>query len=383
MIAHFFDDPRHRKSEELAFFAERKLLTGSIAEALVDFAQAARLEEENAYEVTLEFTKVRSVLAISAVALWLRAKQWDEAARAGCRFLSEPQTLLPEGCREIQILVDRAWRFRELQTELGTSLDGFVGLEAKLSGGSIRTGLAPTHVVAERRDIMETMILRVREWRAKKAFRKAGRSSFADKIAIYEAPALAASFTIRFLVGIPGQQMTPGAEGSAEDVVNNLIHLAEAASEGPDVLEKAVDDGGYAKAFLQSFRDLSADGSTVGAVELGTFGTLARESRVYLLPETRGNLSRALRVDSQTQQTQFEGVLKAVNLRGPKPAITIERYDRSPQKLRIAKGKHDDTIGPKLNRKVRIICRREVMQDGEAEEWADDVIPLEETSRDS
>jgi len=67
-----------------------------------------------------------------------------------------------------------------------------------------------------------------------------------------------------------------------------------------------------------------------------------------------------------------------VSLRGREPTIWVERESGSPIRLRIAKGEHDDTIGPKLNRPVRVIGRHDVSEDGEAEEWADDVVLLDD-----
>jgi hypothetical protein len=133
-IERFFDDPRSRRSEELAFFAERAEQTGDLAAALAKFAEAAKLEEENALDVPGDVPRVRSVLAISAVALWLRAEQWEEAARAGCAFLSASGALTADGRRELKALVDRAWRSVELETIFGRDRDAFAGVEARLIG---------------------------------------------------------------------------------------------------------------------------------------------------------------------------------------------------------------------------------------------------------
>ncbi len=105
----FFDNPRRRRSEELAFFAERAERAGDLPAARAQYAEAARLEEENALAIPADVPRVRSVLAISAVALWLRAEQWDEAARAGRAFLAVPNALTHDGLRELESLVDRAW----------------------------------------------------------------------------------------------------------------------------------------------------------------------------------------------------------------------------------------------------------------------------------
>lgn len=126
-IEPFFLDPRRRRSEELAFAAERADDRGDAASALVQYAEAAKLEEANALDVPGEVPRVRSVLAISAVALWLRAEQWEEAARAGCAFLAVPNTLTPDGVRKLRSLVDRAWRALTLsssRTRSGAKQEG-------------------------------------------------------------------------------------------------------------------------------------------------------------------------------------------------------------------------------------------------------------------
>lgn len=109
MIRKFFNDERHRSSEELAFVAEREERKSDLPAALTHYAESARLEEECALAVPGDVPKIRELFAVSAVSLWLRAERWGEAARAGCAFLAQPDKLTPDGVRAIQKLVDRAW----------------------------------------------------------------------------------------------------------------------------------------------------------------------------------------------------------------------------------------------------------------------------------
>lgn len=375
-IERFFDDPRHRRSEELAFFAERAERTGDIPSALSQYGEAASLEEENALEVPGEVPRIRSVLAISAVALWLCAEQWEQAARAGCAFLATPQGLTVDGRRELQSLVDRAWRSTELEAMFGPERDGFAGLEARLVGGSVRVGIAPAPVVAERREALIPMFYRVAEWRAKKKFRRAGPSSFAASLEVIEAPARAASFGIRLFVGRVGQQVIAEEPNHPRDVIAAFLDLASAAAEGR--LASATGDADYAKAFTRAFRDLAGDGNQVSRVELTSVGSRSARQPVSLGSEERAALTSSLTQRDSARPLRLEGVLKSVNLRGREPAIVIEVEKVSPVRLRIAKGEHDDTIGPKLNRRVRVLGRHDVTEDGEAEEWADDVVLLED-----
>lgn len=374
----FFNDPRHRRSEELAFLAERAERTGDLARALDQYAESASLEEENAHAVPGDLPKIREIFAISAVALWLCAERWDEAARAGCAFLAQPHKLTPDGVREIKKLVERAWRTREVEQTLGK--DGtFVSVEATLSGGLVRQGLAPSTLVAERRDVLAPLLVRVAEWRSHKKYRRAGPSTLATSYDIFEAPAVGGSYSLRLYLGQTSQQMLDAVAASPKDVVDQLLGLAEAIAAGPDELRRMVEDEAYAKVFLRAFRDLAPDGRSVERVDLGSMARGRMTQAATLTPETRERLTTSLRRQGEEKPVSIDGVLKSVNLRGAEPRIGVDTT-AGVRLFRIAKGEHDDTIGPKLNRTVRILGRRRLNEDSEPEDWADDVVLLEDTA---
>jgi hypothetical protein len=307
-VEQYFLDPRRQRSQELAFAAERTEDSGDLAAALAYYADAARLEEENALGVPGDTPRVRSVLAVSAVALWLRAERWDDDARAGCAFLAEPTKLTPDGLRAIRKLVDRASRTSEVEHALGTG-GVYVPVEATLSGGLVREGLAPSTVVAERRDVLAPLLMRVAEWRNHKRYRRAGPSTLANRYDIFEAPAIAGSFALRLYVGATEQQMLDGVAASPKDVVEHFLSLAEAVASGPDEMRRI----------------------TQVAVLTGT---------------TRQSLSTALRREGEEKPISLDGVLKSVNLRGTQPRIGVDVAD-GVRFFHTAKGEHDDTIGPK------------------------------------
>ena len=100
-VEQFFLEPRRRRSQELAFEAERADDRGDVAAAIGHYAEAARLEEENALDVPGDVPRVRSVLGLSAVALWLRAEHgvqtdkknrviaWQDIALGSNRFSND------------------------------------------------------------------------------------------------------------------------------------------------------------------------------------------------------------------------------------------------------------------------------------------------------
>jgi hypothetical protein len=375
-IVQAFDDPRHRRSEELAFLAERAERKGELAAALTHYAESARLEEESALDVPGDVPEVRELFAVSAVALWLRAERWSEAARAGCAFLGQPDKLTPDGAHAIQDLVDRAWRTAEVERAVGK--DGtFVPVEATLSGGLVRQGLAPSTLVAERRDVLAPLLVRVAEWRSHKKYRRAGPSTLASSYDIFEAPAIGGSYSLRLYVGATAQQGNDGA-ASPMDVVEHFLALAEAVAVGPEELRRIVEDDAYAKVFLRGFRDLAPDGRSVARVELGSMVRGRVTHAAALTQETRERLTISLRRQDEEKPVSLDGVLKSVNLRGDVPRIGVDT-ETGMRVFRIAKGEHDDTIGPKLNRRVRILGMRRVNDAGETDEWADDVVLLEDS----
>jgi hypothetical protein len=379
MIESFFDDPRHRESEERAFFAEHTERAGDLTHALVDFAKAAALEEANALDVPGTQARVRTLLGISAVSLWLRAERWEDAARAGCALLARPDELTPDGRRELRLLVDRAWRYDEIKLAFGEGT-AYATLEARLSGGLVATGIAPHLVVAERRDVLAPLLFRAGELKENRTFRKAGPSALAATIAVYEAPAIAASYGLRlYVVARNPQQAIESTAVTPRGIVEAFLEIASAAAEGPERLATVVPNPQYAKAFLRGFRDLAPDGVTVGEV---SFSTLARGRpviRATLAPQQRINLTRSLAIVTGEKPVAVEGVLKAINLRGKRPSIAIEAEPQVAH-FRLRKGEHDDTIGPKLNRHVRVVGTEKKHADGEVEHWASDVLVIEDTA---
>jgi hypothetical protein len=106
------EDPRRRQGEALAFEAERARKAGDEARAIALFAQAAELDEEVAQEAPASEPRARSVLAISAVALWLDAHRREEAARTACAFLARPEMLTEQGKADLEELLERAFHER-------------------------------------------------------------------------------------------------------------------------------------------------------------------------------------------------------------------------------------------------------------------------------
>jgi len=105
-----FDDPRGRRSEQLAFEAERAANTGELDTARALFAQAAELEEQVVADTDPAQPRVKSVLAVSAVALWYKAHRLTRAQALARHYLAAGVALEEASIRELRALIHEARR---------------------------------------------------------------------------------------------------------------------------------------------------------------------------------------------------------------------------------------------------------------------------------
>lgn len=85
----YFDDPRHRESERLTLEAEQALKADDVDGCMRFYRAAAELEEAVALDVPKTLPRTRGTLAISAVALWLKALEFEKAKKLAEAFLNE------------------------------------------------------------------------------------------------------------------------------------------------------------------------------------------------------------------------------------------------------------------------------------------------------
>ncbi len=89
-----FDDPRAKQVDDLAFRAERAEKAGDEATARTLHAEAAVLESALAKDVSPDAPRVHGLLAVSAVARWIRAGRRDEAERLARESLRDRRLTL-------------------------------------------------------------------------------------------------------------------------------------------------------------------------------------------------------------------------------------------------------------------------------------------------
>jgi Zn-dependent peptidase ImmA (M78 family) len=105
----------HRYAGDLAGQAERMLTQGQTAEAATLYLQAARIESQVLADIPAERPKTRAVLAVSSLALFLKAAAYEEGLEYGTHVLSSEPPLPDFAIPDIQELVNDL-RLRRDQT---------------------------------------------------------------------------------------------------------------------------------------------------------------------------------------------------------------------------------------------------------------------------
>lgn len=103
-----FDDNLAREVDEYAWAAQLAARQGRRREANELYAKAAALEQEAAQSQWDGPIELRSVLAVSAVALWYKAGRWPEMRRLTHRWLAEHARLTASARAELHDLLQRA-----------------------------------------------------------------------------------------------------------------------------------------------------------------------------------------------------------------------------------------------------------------------------------
>ena len=259
-----FADPRRRQSEELALRAEQTWAAGQRVEACKLFAEAAALEQEVALAVSGGSIRIRGVLAISAVALWYKAGEFARAKHLAYVFLADGEHLSEQGKKDLEELVDRC--SREGETARLVNDLGMIPVDVKLNGGRVGVGVAPAAATQKRRQAVNALLMRSADLEAGNAYRDRGESELSgDEIEVFEVPALAASYGMRFYVATGIQQKTAPTV-TPEKVVGRFLSLALAAENGPQAVRDAIADPQYAKAFIDGFGEIAPDGDDIGTV---------------------------------------------------------------------------------------------------------------------
>jgi hypothetical protein len=349
----------HKASEEHAIQAHALSRDGKALEALEVYAHAARLEQEALNAVDPAKNRTKGITAVSAVALWYKAEQYDRAEQLAYAMLADP-TIPTFARKDLRDLVQAIWTESAKQSAAVGFLPGQVLVSVK--GGEVITGGAPLDLIVEKVQTIQAMFYRTVEFVKDLPLRTRGAAPHEIQESCRPWLFQAAPGSYQFAIAIqePKQRDFFKEEVAPDLLAQQFLHILRAtASEDPQEIESVVSKPEYRKAFLNLARNLAPTGASFGSIE---FRTPAGGGPVSITSESRAVINDAIRrsrpktVETSEDLTEeFFGILRAVDLEDDSLTVVVEGQRVAVTGLEDAM---DDVIGPMVNKKVKLTALR-------------------------
>jgi len=352
----------HTQSERFAADAELAARQGASERSRALYRLAAQAEAHALAELDVTKTRTLGITAVSAVALWYKARDYPQAQRIAHQWLAT-DLLPPFAVEQLQDLLQTMW------SDLVRERAGvkFTGGEVLVSvkGGEIVTGGAPLDLIVRKVEEVRALLYRTAELLMRAPHRKRGPPSAEIQEMCRPWLFQAAPGSYQFVVRVqqPAQMdLFPDAAVQIEKIATTFLHIIKATADGPeDALAQVVPDLEYRATFLKLTRNLAPTGQVFSQLELRPFS--ATDVRpIILLPGSREAINHTLKKqrmpppDAATrEEVQLRGVLRALHLDQDWLEITIDNSTgQKPVRIYEAGETVDDVVGPMVNREVLI-----------------------------
>ena len=353
----------HRESEELAATAETAVRSGDLHEALRLYRRAA--ESEVRALDALEGSKPRTlgITAISAVALYYKAKAYPEAEHLAYRWL--PDTNLPAfATKQLRELLQLVWTDATTGAEPVRFAPGDVLISVK--GGEVVYGGAPLDLIVRKVSEVEKMFYRVTEFLMDRPLRVRGEPPRDVKEMARPWLFQAAPGSYQFMVRVqepPQQSLFESRTPAVSAISKTFLNVVRASATDPSgALVRVVPNPEYRRTFLRMTRNLAPTGRTFDRLDIRDAGETQSHAISLAAPirsEINAKLSQERDEEPQkdTRREPVRGVLRALDLDQQWIVVTDlqnpdthTRIQRTPEAL-------DDMIGPMVNQQVIIETR--------------------------
>ena len=350
----------HTASETAAIQAEEAFRGGDSANARILYQRAAESEEQALAVVDWSKTRTRGITAVSAVALWYKALEFQRAEQLAHSMLADSQ--LPGFARvELRALVQAIWTEVSKQSANVGFLPGQVIVSVK--GGEVITGGAPLDLIVEKVQTIQAMFYRTIEFIREMPLRPRGAPAREIQEScrpwlFQEAPG---SYQFSVAIQEPVQRDFFKEDMRPDMVARQFLQILQAASNHDQTeLESVVPKADYRNVFLKLSRNLAPTGKNFGSIE---FQTPTGEGLIALTPEARSTMNLTLKktrpadaAESPGQDEELAGTLRAVDLDRDSLVVTVA--DEAIQVVGLGDAM-DDLIGPMVNKRVKVqVVRR-------------------------
>jgi len=354
----------HRKSEELAALAEGALRAGEYASAIALYRDAGREEAHALSMVSPETPKTMGVSAVSAAALYFKAKEYDLAERLAVSCLARDD--MPEFASEqLKGILQTVWNERLFRASGVEFVRG--ELIVGVAGGLVAVGAAPLDLVHRKVEEVKNLFFRAVEMLLDLPLRIHGApaSELREQFRPWMVQAPAGSYQFALRVEKPKQfELFAAATPDVEEVTNRLFGIVSAAATGSiEAIEDRIPREDYRDCFIKQVRNLAPTGKTFERLTIKATGREDLAPAVFSV-QSRRVLTDSLRArtpmspeETSAVREQLVGILRGVQL--DKDWIEIAE-ERSQQTIRILQAGDaiDDIVGPLVNHKVTVDVTR-------------------------
>jgi hypothetical protein len=322
------------------------------------FRQAAQAERRALDRLDVAKARTRGITAVSAVALWFKAEDYDQAEQLAYSMLGDPN--IPEFARaDLRNLVQAIWTEAAKRAAGVTFVPGQVLVSVK--GGEVVTGGAPLELIVDKMQTIQSMFFRTVEYVQGVSHRTEATPSREIQESCRPWLFQSSPGSHQFSVAIqkPMQADFFREDVEPERIAQHFLEIVRAsAADDAAALENLVPDKSYRSTFLQLARKLAPTGKTFDQIEFRTTGD---DTPVCLGVESRGNIKKNLRSMSPPQAKvadvsyELRGTLRAVHLDQDWLEIVV---DDVPTRVEGLQDTVDDVIGPMVNRLVVVKTTR-------------------------
>ena len=341
----------HRDAQDAAQQAEALVRRGDLHRARSLYNQAAQAEARALAATPVDKPRTYSILAVSVVALWYKARAFDQAEAAAFRALAAEQT--NEWARaQLRELLEATWNERDMLAQgLGDIHDRIL---VSLTGGQVGYGSAPLGLAVQAQNAMSSLVTRVAEWLGGFPLRRRGSPS-PDLLAVFQLRiATAQPGSYKFAIDLAGAEQPElfGSRVKVGDVADKVMDFIASAVGPVEDLERSMPDADYRTALLQLLHGTAPNGKNFGELGVCRQGRDLEPRLVLVDREARERIGRSIRHEQiiDTLGGEVRGVLRALNL--DQGSLTIVDDEGKSTPCQAAPGMLDDVVGPWVNTRV-------------------------------
>jgi hypothetical protein len=354
----------HSNSEKLASEAELAVRAGEVQQAEELYWRAAEEEVAALSDLAPGRERTLGITAVSAVALWYKARDYARAESYALTFLAN-RTLPEFAMHQVRSLLNMIWTATAAEKAGIKFVSGDVLVSIK--GGEVIHGGAPLDLIVQKVEGIQATLYRTVEMLLDLPLRRRGAPPTDVQAMfrpwLFQAPAGSYQFAVRMQE--PQQrELWEGRRPTVDALTATFFRVLRATASNPETeLPAVVPKEDYRGAFLSLSRNLAPTGKSFDTLEIRDASVPSR-AVISLGSDNRQELNAALKKARPPRPSVATDEL--LTIRGTLRALHLDQdwlevaTDHADEHIRIEEAGDalDDIVGPMVNRRVLVSAIR-------------------------